>query len=274
MIFRHSRVNPEFAEGGWAKIRDAIYEGRRHDRARQQPPRRVSPARSAPAPSGSSGVGPRIDGAQLHPLPEDRDFHGGQLLLGPHRQIFIRGAHGFDQQAPFHSPGTMTEVAGRKSPKMGGLNRVVSEGRDRLRTSKKMFFFRSTRRLRWSVTGDFQTAGPWWCCHRHFQATRLRSERPAWPGVVSAANGHPPEGPKNGWYRNDRFRALAQWDKILWTFPSFQREPRRVDDVARLTRETRVYGLLEIQGRSIAGALWAQPRTGRNLIRGVQHGVK
>jgi hypothetical protein len=32
-----------------------------------------------------------------------------------------------------------------------------------------MFFFLKTRRLRWSVTGDFQTAGPWWCCHRHSQ---------------------------------------------------------------------------------------------------------
>ena len=119
VIFRRSRVNPEFAEGGWAKIRDAIYEGREHERARQQPPRRVSTARSAPAPSGGSGVGPRIDGARLHPLPEDRDFQGGQLLLGPHRQIFICGAHGFDQQALFHSPGTMTDSGGTKTAKNG-----------------------------------------------------------------------------------------------------------------------------------------------------------
>jgi len=59
-------------------------------------------------------------------------------------------------------------VAGRNPPKMGGLNRVVSVGMDLLRPSKKMFFVRSTRRLRWLFTGDFKTAGPWWWCHRHF----------------------------------------------------------------------------------------------------------
>jgi hypothetical protein len=49
--------------------------------------------------------------------------------------------------------------AGRKPPKMGGSNRVVSAGMDLLGTSKKMFFFLSTRRLQWSFTGDFPTAG-------------------------------------------------------------------------------------------------------------------
>ena len=52
-------------------------------------------------------------------------------------------------------------VAGRKPPKMGGLNRVVSAGMNLLGTSKKIFFwfFLRTRRLQWSFTGDFPTAG-------------------------------------------------------------------------------------------------------------------
>ena len=52
-------------------------------------------------------------------------------------------------------------VAGRKPPKMGGLNRVVSAGMNLLGTSKKIFFwfFLTTRRLQWSFTGDFPTAG-------------------------------------------------------------------------------------------------------------------
>jgi len=47
---------------------------------------------------------------------------------------------------------------------------------DLLRTSKRMFFFLKTRRLRWSVTGDFQTDGPWWCCHRHSRPAGKRPE--------------------------------------------------------------------------------------------------
>ena len=39
-----------------------------------------------------------------------------------------------------HDPPDLT-VAGKKPPKMGGLNRVVSVGMDLLRTSKKMFLF-------------------------------------------------------------------------------------------------------------------------------------
>jgi len=31
------------------------------------------------------------------------------------------------------------------------------------------FLFLKTRLLRWSVTGNFQTAGFWWCCHRYAQ---------------------------------------------------------------------------------------------------------
>ena len=50
-------------------------------------------------------AGPRIDGALLHPLLENRDFPGGQLLLGRHLQIFIRVAHGLDQQALFDVTG-------------------------------------------------------------------------------------------------------------------------------------------------------------------------